>query len=232
MRNSVIFCFAVIYFKVTIHGSENDLVHVPNTQVPELAKISKDNNDNARDMSYKSLQKKLKHFINLDKELTNLTLSQINSLILWTQQALVSLKEYQTKVYNKSVMTTNCTVPLVPKHGGLVCAYFDNVYYCKPMCDQGYDFSFLRRSRLYEKCGPETGFSWTSQYPGGNRLAECTASAIAISGQSSAYFKEKKCQEAVTMGTEEIYIDEFIKELDDNGITKNHKRERNILVCR
>ncbi|KAM4033509.1 uncharacterized protein ACNLHF_020415 [Anomaloglossus baeobatrachus] len=229
MQKSVIFCFAVIYIKVAIHGLENELDDVSNTEDP--AKTYNDNNDNARDMCFKSLQKNLKRVINLDKDLANLTLSRINSLIWWTQQALVSLKEYQAKVYNKIVRTTNCSLPLVPTNGGLVCAYFDNVYFCKPMCDQGFDFSFLRRSRLYEKCGHETGFSWTSQYPGGNRIADCTASAIAISGQSSAYFPDKKCQEAVSMGTEKTYIDEFIKELENNGITKNHKKELNILVC-
>ncbi|XP_044131111.1 uncharacterized protein LOC122924243 [Bufo gargarizans] len=168
-------------------------------------------------ISYKSLQKKLKHFIDLDKDLTNLTLSQIDSLIWWTQQALNSLKGYQSKVYDKTVRTTNCTMPLVPTNGGLVCAYLDNAYFCKPMCDQGYDFSFLRRSRLYEICGRQTGFSWTSQYVGGNRLAECTAADVAISGQSSAYFKNKKCQEALSMGIEDTYINEFIKELEENG---------------
>ncbi|XP_075697852.1 uncharacterized protein LOC142663241 isoform X2 [Rhinoderma darwinii] len=214
MQKSVFLIFAVIYFKVTIRALD-------------LAKIK----DNSKDTSYKSLQKKIKHFIDLDNDLTNMTLSQINSLIWRTQQALISLKGYQSKVYQKSVMTTNCTMPLVPMNGGLVCAYFDSVYYCKPMCDQGYDFSFLRISRLYEKCGPQTGFSWTSQYPGGNRLAECTASDIAISGQSSAYFKNKKCQEAFSMGPEETYIDEFIKELETNGITNNHRKDLNYLIC-
>ncbi|XP_044153862.1 uncharacterized protein LOC122940975 [Bufo gargarizans] len=227
MQKSVIFIFAVIYFKVTIHGLENDLLEVSNTQGTELAK----NRDNPKDMSYKSLQKKLKHFIDLDKDLTNLTLSQIDSLIWWTQQALNSLKGYQSKVYDKTVRTTNCTMPLVPTNGGLVCAYLDNAYFCKPMCDQGYDFSFLRRSRLYEICGRQTGFSWTSQYVGGNRLAECTAADVAISGQSSAYFKNKKCQEALSMGIEDTYINEFIKELEENGITNNHKKDLDIVVC-
>lgn len=227
MQKSVILIFAVIYFKVTIHGLENELLEVSSTPAPDLVKIK----ENTKDMSYKSLQKKLKHLIDLDKDLTNLTLSQMNSLIWWMQQALISLKGYQSKVYHKTIMTTNCTMPLVPTNGGLVCAYFDSVYYCKPMCEQGYDFSFLRRSRLYEMCGYQTGFSWTSQYLGGNKLADCTASDIAISGHSSAYFKNKKCQEVLSMGTEDTYIDEFIKELGKNGITNNQKKDLNILLC-
>ncbi|XP_069836802.1 uncharacterized protein [Dendropsophus ebraccatus] len=225
MQKSIILLFVITYYKLAIHGLENELPEVSNTQTPDVAK------DNTKDLSYKSLQKKLKQFIDLDKDLTNLTLSQISSLIWWTQQALNSLQGYQLKVHYKTVMSTNCTMPLVPTNGGLVCAYFDSVYYCKPMCDQGYDFSFLRKSRLYETCGHQTGFTWTSQYPGGNRLAECIASDIAISGTSSAYFKNKKCQEVLSLGKEDKYIDEFIKELYENGITKNRKKDLNMFVC-
>lgn len=38
---------------------------------------------------------------------------------------------------------------------------------------KGYDFSFLRRSRLYETCGSTTEFTWTTQLTGGQTLAVC-----------------------------------------------------------
>lgn len=40
-------------------------------------------------------------------------------------------------------------------------------------CKQGYDFSFLRRSRLFEECSAATQHKWTTQFIGGNRLAIC-----------------------------------------------------------
>ncbi|XP_075073248.1 uncharacterized protein LOC142161478 isoform X2 [Mixophyes fleayi] len=168
----------------------------------------------------------------IDTDITNLTRSQINSLILTIEEALSTYKEHQSKVYEKILSSTNCKMPLVPKNGGLVCAYFDSIYYCKPMCNQGYDFAFLRRSRLYEKCGSQNGFSWSSQYIGGSRLAECIASKDEVSGESSGYFKTEKCQKVVSRKkTEQKYIDEFIKELEKNGINKNHKNDLDFVVC-
>ncbi len=38
---------------------------------------------------------------------------------------------------------------------------------------QGYDFTFLRRSRLFEECSSATQDKWTTQFIGGNRLAIC-----------------------------------------------------------
>lgn len=38
---------------------------------------------------------------------------------------------------------------------------------------QGFDFAFLRRSRLYDECSERTKFKWDSQYVGGNTLAVC-----------------------------------------------------------
>lgn len=64
-----------------------------------------------------------------------------------------------------------------------------------------------------------------------NALSLIAASDIAISGHSSAYFQNKKCQEVLSMGTEDTYIDEFIKELGKNGITNNQKKDLNILLC-
>lgn len=40
---------------------------------------------------------------------------------------------------------------------------------------QGYDFGFLRISRLYEECSDATSYTWTTQYVGGNKLAICNS---------------------------------------------------------
>lgn len=40
---------------------------------------------------------------------------------------------------------------------------------------QGYDFNFMRRSRLFEECSAATQHKWTTQYIGGNRLAICSS---------------------------------------------------------
>lgn len=48
------------------------------------------------------------------------------------------------------------------------------VYFLPPLFPKGYDFQFLRSSRLYEECGNATGFSWTTQLVGGKALAVCS----------------------------------------------------------
>ncbi|KAM9727508.1 uncharacterized protein ACNS7B_018027 [Menidia menidia] len=87
-----------------------------------------------------------------------------------------------------------CPAPEVPANGGLVCMTVEDRSFCKPLCNPGYDFAFLRRSRLVDECSRETGYRWNSQYVGGNRLAECREAAVQVSGSSSAYFpKDQDC---------------------------------------
>lgn len=43
------------------------------------------------------------------------------------------------------------------------------------LLSQGYDFAFLRRSRIYEECSKETRYKWTTAYVGGNKLAVCSS---------------------------------------------------------
>ncbi|XP_053292404.1 uncharacterized protein si:ch1073-126c3.2 [Pleuronectes platessa] len=87
-----------------------------------------------------------------------------------------------------------CPEAQVPENGGLVCVTVENTRYCKPLCNHGYDFGFLRRSRLFDSCGPKTRFRWDTQYVGGNRLAVCNAAMIQISGNQTAYFpKDQDC---------------------------------------
>uniref|UniRef100_A0A8C5PV28 Uncharacterized protein n=1 Tax=Leptobrachium leishanense TaxID=445787 RepID=A0A8C5PV28_9ANUR len=127
----------------------------------------------------------------------------------------------------KTMPSSNCSFPVIPKNGGLICVSLEDIYYCKPMCYKGYDFVFLRRSRLYEECGMHTQFSWTTQYIGGNRLAECTASSVAVSGSSSSYFAEGTCKQA---NMKKKYIEEFIRELKRKDIKNENKEARNQMV--
>uniref|UniRef100_A0A3Q3JDU8 Uncharacterized protein n=1 Tax=Monopterus albus TaxID=43700 RepID=A0A3Q3JDU8_MONAL len=83
-----------------------------------------------------------------------------------------------------------CPEAEVPDNGGLVCVTVDNKRYCKPMCNHGYDFGFLRISRLYDDCSEQTGYKWNTQYIGGNKLAVCNEDSIQIAGAKSAYFPE------------------------------------------
>ncbi|XP_051773749.1 uncharacterized protein si:ch1073-126c3.2 [Ctenopharyngodon idella] len=88
----------------------------------------------------------------------------------------------------QNLLPVNCSAPAVPEDGGLLCAAAKNAIYCKPMCNAGYDFTFIRRSRLFEKCSAATKYKWTTQFFGGNTLAICSKSHIAVSGACSAYF--------------------------------------------
>ncbi|XP_048060606.1 uncharacterized protein si:ch1073-126c3.2 isoform X2 [Megalobrama amblycephala] len=98
------------------------------------------------------------------------------------------IQNQQTKELQK-LLPKNCSAPAVPEDGGLLCISVTDKIYCKPMCNAGYDFTFIR-SRLFEECSAATQYKWTTQFIGGNRLAICIKSQIAVSGASSAYFPE------------------------------------------
>ncbi|CAL8254283.1 unnamed protein product [Lota lota] len=116
----------------------------------------------------------------------------------------------------------------VHSNGGLVCAIIDFKVYCKPMCDHGYDFSFLRRSRPYEVC---SAGSWTTQFIGGNRLATCIGSTIVISAPPSAYFpKDQDCLETLRLDRQDQIIQQFITELREQEITGAPKNAS--LICK
>ncbi|KAK4821128.1 hypothetical protein QYF61_013514 [Mycteria americana] len=127
-----------------------------------------------------------------------------------------------------------CPLPLAPRNGGLVCVTIDNAQYCKPMCNQGYDFQFLRRSRLYEVCGNATGFSWTTQLVGGKALAVCNPSEVAVSGAKSAYFPTNStCLRTLAFTetqTEQLKV--FLEELGEHGINgSNRDKEADCIIC-
>ncbi|XP_057705054.1 uncharacterized protein si:ch1073-126c3.2 [Corythoichthys intestinalis] len=90
----------------------------------------------------------------------------------------------------KGAEPVNCTQPEVPQNGGLACATVAQKRFCKPLCNHGYDFAFLRRSRVFEECSASTGFKWSTQYIGGNKLAVCSESNLQVSGVKTAYFAE------------------------------------------
>lgn len=45
------------------------------------------------------------------------------------------------------------------------------------LVSQGYDFAFIRRSRIFDECSAQTGYKWNTQYVGGNKLAVCSGKA-------------------------------------------------------
>ncbi|XP_030341831.1 uncharacterized protein LOC115607975 [Strigops habroptila] len=157
--------------------------------------------------------------------------SSINFLVWTLQETLDLLRPAQEKFCKQ---LPPCPLPLAPRNGGLVCTTIDNAQYCKPMCNKGYDFQFLRRSRLYEVCGSSTGFSWTTQLAGGKALAVCNPSEMAISGAESAYFSTNStCLHTLAFAetqTEQLNI--FLKELGEQGIDgSNRDKDADCIIC-
>uniref|UniRef100_A0A8C1Z5X8 Si:ch1073-126c3.2 n=2 Tax=Cyprinus carpio TaxID=7962 RepID=A0A8C1Z5X8_CYPCA len=140
-----------------------------------------------------------------DKQLQDMKICLENKSRTWTEYQkanifiqLQTLTDIIQKQQNKEFQTSlpkKCPVPDVTENGGLLCLSARKEAYCKPMCNAGYDFNFLRRSRLFEECSSATQDKWTTQFIGGNRLAICDKSDIAVSGAPSAYFpKGQDCQ--------------------------------------
>lgn len=113
---------------------------------------------------------------------------------------------------------------------------------------QGFDFAFIRRSRLYDECGEQTKYKWDSQYIGGNTLALCNGkvpssaahvldsrkrnqtgfvflftfaeSPLQISGAKMAYFpKNQNCLTTKSSSQHRSdIITTFINELKDQSV--------------
>ncbi|KAL7889297.1 hypothetical protein AOLI_G00015550 [Acnodon oligacanthus] len=139
--------------------------------------------------------------------------------ILDNLRRLTDVLQKQQKKECKAVMPGDCPFPVIPSKGGLVCVSVKTNVYCKPMCNEGQDFSFLRRSRVYEECSATTN-KWTTQYVGGNKLAVCNKADIQVSGAPSAYFpKDQDCLKTKSdKALEKVVIETFEKELRDNNI--------------
>ncbi|CAN9499560.1 unnamed protein product [Ophioblennius macclurei] len=110
---------------------------------------------------------------------------------------------------------SQCPNADVPENGGLACVTVANKRYCKPLCNHGFDFGFLRRSRPYDECSEATGYRWNTQYVGGNQLAVCQEAAVAVSGVSSAYFPRgqeclaAKADDQLTDGVARAFVAEL-----------------------
>ncbi|XP_074687729.1 uncharacterized protein LOC141926205 [Strix aluco] len=154
------------------------------------------------------------------------------NLLAWTLQETLDLLRPVQEKFCKQLPP--CPLPVAPRNGGLVCVTIDNAQYCKPMCNKGYDFPFLRRSRLYEVCGNATGFSWTTQLVGEKTLAVCNPSEMAVSGAKSAYFPTNSTCMRTLAGTETQaeQLNIFLRELHEQGIdSSNHDKEADCIIC-
>ncbi|XP_071336094.1 uncharacterized protein [Trachinotus anak] len=144
---------------------------------------------------------------------------QSAALLLSLRNLADSLHKQQLKDC-QSAEPKKCPEAEVPSNGGLLCVSVANNTYCKPLCNYGYDFGFIRSSRLFDVCTEQTGYKWSTQYIGGNKLAVCNKAPIRIGGAKSAYFPEDQdC--LTTKSTSELHssiITTFISELKKEGI--------------
>ncbi|XP_060727726.1 uncharacterized protein si:ch1073-126c3.2 isoform X2 [Tachysurus vachellii] len=140
------------------------------------------------------------------------------------------LKKTQ-KAVCKDATPKECPAPAVQSKGGLVCVSADGNRFCKPMCNERYDFGFLRISRLFETCGNTTGYTWTTQYVGGNKLAVCNKSNVRVAGASSAYFPANQdCWTTKSNSVlEQEIINAFVIELSTKNI--NGPYTQSCLMC-
>ncbi|XP_054655701.1 uncharacterized protein si:ch1073-126c3.2 [Dunckerocampus dactyliophorus] len=138
-------------------------------------------------------------------------------------------KHQQSECYGAEPV--ECPEPEVPKNGGLVCATLANRRYCKPLCNHGYDFAFIRRSRLFDECSEQTGYRWNSQYIGGNALAFCNEASIQVAGGKTAYFpKDNSCLATKTSDHKHSdIIQDFTEEL--KGLHLEADAQSLCLVC-
>ncbi|XP_069741870.1 uncharacterized protein [Narcine bancroftii] len=179
---------------------------------------------------YTKLKSSLMTLINCSKNVTeSLEAEEHSELYKMLQTATDKLRSIRMKAC-QNVNPKICSFPIVPANGGLICLTLNKTRYCKPMCNKGYDFQFIRRSRGPESCGKETEYKWRTQYISGDRLAVCTASSIAVSAEPSYYFP-KRCQDVLDDYKQEtLLIADFEKELREKGHGKVNNRTM-CLVC-
>lgn len=169
------------------------------------------------DFSFDQLDKQLQNIKNCLETVSDNWTSYQHGNILNQLQALTDIIQRQDNKAFQKLLPENCPAPAVPENGGLLCLSVKDKIYCKPMCNAGYDFNFLRRSRLFEECSTATKHTWTTQYIGGNRLAICNKSHIEVSGAPSAYFPKgedchiTKSNEQLTQNITNIFKSELAK---------------------
>ncbi|XP_076014877.1 uncharacterized protein LOC143007421 [Genypterus blacodes] len=159
----------------------------------------------------------------------------------WTTEETAHLLVYTTIVTNtlhqhqlkgcENAGPVNCSAAQVPANGGLACVSVGNKRYCKPLCNHGYDFGFLRRSRIYEECSEATQYKWTTQYVGGNKLAVCNEASVQVSGAKTAYFPEaRNClYTKAERDQTRLILDKLKSELKLQGVTGEPTQD--CLVC-
>ncbi|XP_056148175.1 uncharacterized protein si:ch1073-126c3.2 [Lampris incognitus] len=172
------------------------------------------------------------------QEATQCTEAQLSQLNMTQTAAMLHSLRTLTNALHKHQLTacqgaepSACPQVEVHTNGGVVCATIKDVIYCKPMCNNGYDFNFLRRRRLYEVCSGAKNHKWTTSYIGGNKLAVCHESSVQISGAETSYFPEGlDCMKTKSIGNlREMIINKFLDELKAESI--DGEPEYTCLVC-
>ncbi|XP_067277484.1 uncharacterized protein si:ch1073-126c3.2 [Pseudorasbora parva] len=183
------------------------------------------------EFSFETLNQKLKDMKNYLESVSDKWATYQIAKIYTQLHMLTDIIQKQQNKDLQRFLPKNCTAPIVPEDGGLLCVSVTNKAYCKPMCNAGYDFSFIRRSRLYEECSAATQHKWTTQFIGGNSLATCSKSHIMVAGAPSAYFPEvHDCHKIKSdeQQTEDI-TKTFLSELATAGIRESFDSSR--LFC-
>ncbi|XP_061693802.1 uncharacterized protein si:ch1073-126c3.2 isoform X2 [Syngnathoides biaculeatus] len=157
----------------------------------------------------------------------------------WTPEQratlLVSLRNLTDKLHTQQLREcqgaepVDCPEPEVPQNGGLACATVSNVRYCKPLCNHGYDFAFLRRSRVFDECSAATGYKWRSHYVGGNKLAVCHEATLQVAGSKTMYFA--KGEDCLTIKQSEHTKRNVLKVVKKELKDHNGDIESLCLVC-
>ncbi|KAI4792579.1 hypothetical protein KUCAC02_033292 [Chaenocephalus aceratus] len=198
----------------------------------KLYKLQLKAQDDTSQCGYNSLTSKLKEAVECDdSQLLSWSSKERAGLLLNLRNLTDTLYKLQLKEC-QGAKPTQCPQAEVPEDGGLLCTTVSKKRYCKPMCNHGYDFSFLRRSRVYDECSQQTGFKWQSQFIGGNKLAVCIKAHIQVSGAPSAYFSE--AQDCLTTKSNSSLIGstimgDFMSELRSADV--QGEAENSCLLC-
>ncbi|XP_030604328.1 uncharacterized protein LOC115793458 [Archocentrus centrarchus] len=159
----------------------------------------------------------------------------------WSAQRTAALESYMRNLMDtlhkhqlkdcQGSEPIKCKEAEVPENGGLACVTVANKRYCKPMCNYGYDFGFMRRSRVFDECSEQTGYQWQSQYVGGNNLAVCNKASVQVSGATTAYFpKDRDCLTTKSsLQLQNHTLETFTAELKNQGI--QGEAGHDCLVC-
>ncbi|XP_020350869.1 uncharacterized protein si:ch1073-126c3.2 [Oncorhynchus kisutch] len=168
-------------------------------------------------LMFKQLSTQLAEAAQCAKNITSQWSDNQTAVVINSLQTLTVILEKHQKTVCQNVDPKECPAAVAQNKGGLVCVTIKMRRYCKPMCNEGFDFAFLRNSRLYEECSADTKFKWTTHYIGGNKLAICNKSSRSIAGAKTAYFP--KNQDCLTTKSnsdlEAQLIQQFKSELED-----------------